>query len=137
MKRYRIKIFWIKFWPFFNKVHLWTQNHIGIFEKNLTVTRNLWYFMNGSLLQHMKYRNKLIVICLTNIKTITKFWIAQNMFTNLLCLFSDWVLYLFSAKMDPFTAWKVSVFGVILVRIFPHSDQNNSISGHFLRSVFS
>ena len=53
-----------------------------------------------------------------------------------------------------FTAWKVSVFGVILVHIFPHSDrirrgtpylsvlsqmqenkgQNNSEYGHFLRS---
>ena len=53
------------------------------------------------------------------------------------------------------TAWKVSVFGVILLRIFPHSDwmwrdtpylsvfslnaenkdQNNSEYGHFLRSV--
>ena len=54
-----------------------------------------------------------------------------------------------------YTAWKVSVFGVILVRIFPHSDwiwrdtrylsvfspntgkcgPNNSEYGHFLRSV--
>ena len=40
------------------------------------------------------------------------------------------------------TAYKVSVFGVILVCIFPHSDwirrdtdQNNSEYGHFLRSV--
>ena len=32
------------------------------------------------------------------------------------------------------TAKKVSVFGIILVRIFPHSDQNNSEYGHFLRS---
>ena len=38
------------------------------------------------------------------------------------------------------TAWEVSVFGVILVRIFPHSDwirenadQNNSEYGHFSR----
>ena len=28
--------------------------------------------------------------------------------------------------LKPLTAWKVSVFGVILVCIFPHSDQNNS-----------
>ena len=47
-----------------------------------------------------------------------------------------------------FTAWKLSVFGVILVRIFWHfrispysvrmrenADQNNSEYGHFLRSV--
>ena len=40
------------------------------------------------------------------------------------------------------TAWKVSVFGVILVRIFPHSDwirentdQNISEYGHFSRSA--
>ena len=33
------------------------------------------------------------------------------------------------------TPWKVSVFGVILVRIFPHSDQNSSDYGHFLRSA--
>ena len=33
------------------------------------------------------------------------------------------------------TAWKVFVFGVILVRIFPHSDQNNSEYGHFLGSA--
>ena len=43
------------------------------------------------------------------------------------------------------TAWKVTVCGVILVHIFPHSDwifrmgenaaQNNSEYGHFLRSV--
>ena len=49
------------------------------------------------------------------------------------------------------TAWKVSVFGVILVRLFPlsdwirifpyliqmreNTDQNNSEYGHFLRSV--
>ena len=38
------------------------------------------------------------------------------------------------------TVWKVSVFGVILVRIFPYSvrmrenpDHNNSEYGHFLR----
>ena len=52
-----------------------------------------------------------------------------------------------------FTVWKVSIFGVILVRIFPHldwidtpclsvfspnagnADQNNSEYGHFSRSV--
>ena len=33
------------------------------------------------------------------------------------------------------TAWKVSVFGVILVRIFLHSDQNMSEYGHFSRSA--
>ena len=40
------------------------------------------------------------------------------------------------------TAWKVSVFGAILVRIFPYSvqmwentDQNNSEYAHFSRSV--
>ena len=32
------------------------------------------------------------------------------------------------------TAWKVSVFRVVLVRIFPQSDQNNYEYGHFLRS---
>ena len=31
------------------------------------------------------------------------------------------------------TAWKVSVFGAILVRIFPHSDQNNPEYGQVLR----
>ena len=34
------------------------------------------------------------------------------------------------------TAWKVPVLGVILIHIFPHSDQNNSEYGHFLRSAF-
>ena len=33
------------------------------------------------------------------------------------------------------TSWKVSVLGVILVRIFPHSNQFSSKYGHFLRSV--
>ena len=40
-----------------------------------------------------------------------------------------------------YTAWKVSLFGVILIRISPlsdwireHADQNNSKYGHFLRS---
>ena len=40
------------------------------------------------------------------------------------------------------TAWKLSLFGVILVSIFPYSirmrknaDQNNSEYGHFLRNV--
>ena len=47
-----------------------------------------------------------------------------------------------------FTTWKLSVFGVVLIRIFPHSysispnsvrmrgnaDQNNSAYGHILRS---
>ena len=33
------------------------------------------------------------------------------------------------------TAWKESVFGVILVHIFPHLDQSNSEYGHFLRSI--
>ena len=32
------------------------------------------------------------------------------------------------------TVWKVSLFEVILVRIFPHSDQNNFEYGHILRS---
>ena len=35
-----------------------------------------------------------------------------------------------------FTTKKISVFGVILVRIFPHSDQSNSEYEHFLRSVW-
>ena len=30
-----------------------------------------------------------------------------------------------------YTAWEVSLFGVFLVRIFPHSDQDNSEYGHF------
>ena len=55
------------------------------------------------------------------------------------------------SRLNVCTAWKVSAFGVILVRIFPHSDwirrdtqylvqmrenadQNNSEYGHFLRS---
>ena len=46
-------------------------------------------------------------------------------------------------KFKVSTAWKVPVFGAILVRIFPHSDwirmrenadQNNSEYQHFLRS---
>ena len=60
------------------------------------------------------------------------------------------LLFYFKVFVD--TAWKVSVFRIILVRIFPHSDwiqtdteylslnvgkygQNNSEYGHFLRSV--
>ena len=56
-----------------------------------------------------------------------------------------------ATHLAKFTPWKVSVFGVILVRIFPHSDwvrrdnlylvrmrgnadQNNSKYEHFLRS---
>ena len=55
----------------------------------------------------------------------------------------------FQIIMNPLTTWNVSVFGVILVRIFPHScispysvrmlqnaDQNNFRYGHFLRSVY-
>ena len=34
------------------------------------------------------------------------------------------------------TAWKVSVFGVFLVRILPHSHQKNSEYGHFSRNVY-
>ena len=52
----------------------------------------------------------------------------------------DWGLNVFEI---PVTAWKVYVFAVILVRIFPYSvqmrknvDQNNSEYGHFSRSVF-
>ena len=33
------------------------------------------------------------------------------------------------------TAWKVSVFGIILVRMPENGDQNNSKEGHFLRSI--
>ena len=36
---------------------------------------------------------------------------------------------------QPYTAWNVSVFGVILVRVFSHLGQNNSKYGQFLRSV--
>ena len=32
------------------------------------------------------------------------------------------------------TAWKMSVFGVFQVRIFPHLDQKNSEYGHFSQS---
>ena len=35
------------------------------------------------------------------------------------------------------TAWKVSVFVVFLVRIFPHTDQKNSEYGHFSRSGYA
>ena len=47
-----------------------------------------------------------------------------------------------SKNVESNTVWKVSVFGVFLVRIFPYSvqmcentDQKNSEYGHFLRSV--
>ena len=33
------------------------------------------------------------------------------------------------------TAWKVSIFAVILVRMRENADQNNSEYGHFLRSA--
>ena len=46
------------------------------------------------------------------------------------------------SKIVIYTAWNVSVFGVILVRIFPYSvrmrenvDQNNSEYGNLLRST--
>ena len=46
------------------------------------------------------------------------------------------------SKIVIYTAWNVSVFGVILVRIFPYSvrmrenaDQNNSEYGNLLRSA--
>ena len=35
-----------------------------------------------------------------------------------------------------FTAWKMSVFGVILVQMRENTDQNNSENGHFSGSVF-
>ena len=51
--------------------------------------------------------------------------------------------FFLSASKDN-TTWKMSVFGVILVRIFPYSarmrentGRNNSEYGHFLRSVMS
>ena len=59
----------------------------------------------------------------------------------------SWDIYIFSVSMgETYTAWKISVFAVILLLIFPHldwiqrdtwenTDQNNSESGHFLRSV--
>ena len=40
-------------------------------------------------------------------------------------------------QKQPDTAWKVSVFVVILIPIFPYSDQNNSKYGHFLCSARS
>ena len=56
---------------------------------------------------------------------------------------SSWSLLVFN--MSALTLREVSVFGVILVRIFPHSgfafrirentDQKNSEYGHFLLSV--
>ena len=53
----------------------------------------------------------------------------------------DWYFTCFSYLADSLThlngpevtAWNASVLGVILVRIFPHSDQTNSECGHFLR----
>ena len=44
------------------------------------------------------------------------------------------MLHIFVAIMAKYTAWKVSVFGVFLVRIFPHSDQKNFEYGYFSRS---
>lgn len=35
------------------------------------------------------------------------------------------------------TACRVPIFGVILVHVFPHSDQNNSKYVHFLHSVIA
>ena len=57
-------------------------------------------------------------------------------------------IYLALREKCPYSAWKVSVFGVILVCIFPHSawirrdtiqmwekaNENNSEYGHFLRT---
>ena len=45
------------------------------------------------------------------------------------------VTALFS-NLKPLTAWKVSVFWVILVLFLLHSDQNNSEYGHFLHSGY-
>ena len=73
---------------------------------------------------------------------LTTFFISitRNIYKGLL-IYSE-------SSVEINTAWKVSVFGVILVRIFPHllrispysvrmwenTDQNNSKYGHFLRS---
>ena len=71
-----------------------------------------------------------------HIRCLTTFWIHlwERLKGNFLINFKSLQILLFSA-------WKVSVFGVILVRIFPYSvqmwentDQNNSEYGLFLRS---
>ena len=55
------------------------------------------------------------------------------------CCFYLFLLRRFGKKFNGYLSFlhciKVSVFGVILVLIFPHSDQNNSEYGHFLRSA--
>ena len=77
-------------------------------------------------------------------------WVTPSSFQEGICsdlVFSRVLCFFKQAPRVIITAWKVSVFGVILVRIFPHIsmysvrmrenvDQNNSKYGHFLRSVY-
>ena len=66
----------------------------------------------------------------------------QNDLYHIRKYFDDFEL-IYQIFLSSFTAWKVSVFGVFLVGIFPHSDwiwenmdQKNSEYGHFSRSVY-
>ena len=68
---------------------------------------------------------------------ITLNGIGKNLFIPvlriwLICKFLNFTV-IFTKKALQSTPWKVSIFGVILVRIFPH----NSEYGHFLRSKVS
>ena len=67
----------------------------------------------------------------TNMTIIHRFYYHPLKTSNDGCYTVTKLIY----KCSYSTAQKVSILGVILVRIFPHSDQNNSGYGHFLCSV--
>ena len=97
-----------------------------------------YIFLSLNRFSHSSFLHSLLWACF--MRAAYKRYIFSH-FSSCLC-YLRYHFVLFMLLSITYNAWKVSVFGVILVRISPHSDwirenvdQKQSEYGHFLRSV--
>ena len=131
-----------------------TDHKVGAEERGpflylCNISSHSWIFKQSVTVLHLRWRTSIFDCNLYN-------W--DEIYTSL--EISIWLNVNFMLVVDimsDFTAWKVSLFGVFLVRIFSHSnwiwndlrsispysvrmqentDQKNSENGHFLRSAY-
>ena len=115
-------------------------------------------FFWSSLSLHLQVFYRIFQDVLHTLQTVTYFWRSKLIFLSFwkynlkllnihgtlgIIYFCLKILIIFCSFPLKITAWKVSIFEVILVRIFPHSvwmwentDQKNSEYGHFSRSEY-
>ena len=100
---------------FMNIIHLALHTFSSFLLISLISSSNSWSWR--WMTPEKAIYTSLTSISLMIVMPFLTFWSVSTLF---------WMSLVLVWMMIITTAWKVSVFGIILVRIFPHSDQNNS-----------